>query len=104
MVHSSTYGWHNINTQQSYNTSQQSTYKEASGVAKEDDSTALDPDGVQNLLVAEKKFYQPTTGIQHAENLTGLEKSLAAHTSVDNMDENNKFFCTECNKSNDIAM
>ena len=49
-------------------------------------------------------FHQPSTNVKCTQQLTGLEKSLAAHTSVDNMDENNKFVCTECNKSNDKIM
>ena len=98
--------WPNINTQQSYSTSQQYAYKqssyiEASALSKQDGSIPLDAEGVQSLLVAENMFHQPTTGMKRAHNLTGLEQSLAAHTSVDNMDENNKFVCTECNKSND---
>ena len=62
--------------------------------------TALDADCVQSLLVAENMFHQPSTNVTRTQQLTGLEKSLATHTSVDNMDENNKFVCTECNKSN----
>ena len=46
-------------------------------------------------------FHQPSSNVKHTQQLTGLEKSLAAYTSVDNMDENNKFVCAECNKSND---
>ena len=85
-----TYSWQSVNTQQSYSHGDTSSH-----------STALDADGVQSLLIVENMFHQPTTDVTRTQQLTGLEKSLAAHTSVDNMDENNKFVCTECSKSND---
>ena len=100
----STYSWQNVNTQQSYSTSHQHSYKQSYQGDTSSHSPALDADGVQSLLIAENMFHQPSTDVtrtQLSQQLTGLEKSLAAHTSVDNMDENNKFVCTECSKSND---
>ena len=88
------YTWQNINTQQIHSINQQYVaHTEQCG------SGAFDKDCVQSLLIAEKMFHQPTVDVKCTQELTGLEKSLAAHTSVDNMDENNKFVCTECNKS-----
>ena len=98
-VHNNNYG---INTRlQIHNTScyKQSTNGEAPIHDAQDGSCAFDKDCVQSLLKAEGMFYQPN-GIKHVQKFTGLENSLAAYTNLDNMDENNKFVCTECNKSN----
>jgi len=89
-----------MNTQQKY-IFKQSSHGDAPTYNQQHNSSAIDKECFQSLLIAEEMFRQPTS-IKHAHNITGLEKSLAYYTSVDNMDENNKFFCAQCNKSNDI--
>ena len=95
-----THTWQNFNTQQSHSINQ-SSYTHTSSA--QGDSSVLDKDCIQSLLIAENLFHQSIIDKKRPQELTGLEKSLAAHTSVDNMDENNKFVCTECNKSNVIT-
>lgn len=94
---STTYGWQSVNTQQKY-VYKQSSYGDAPTYNQQGDSSVLDKECLQSLLIAKEMFHQPT-GIKHAQNITGLEESLSDYTKVDNMDENNKFVCTECSKS-----
>lgn len=53
---------------------------------------------VQKLLVSKKMFYQPVPDkiASDIDALDDVQTSLADHTEVDNMDENNKFICKNC--------
>ena len=51
---------------------------------------------VQSLLEKKHMPYLPPCVTKIATN---LERSLADHTEVDNMDEDNKFICNECMKN-----
>ena len=43
-------------------------------------------------------YYQPVLDEDKSGPANDVEDSLADHTDVDNMDENNKFICKECTR------
>ena len=55
----------------------------------------LEKDDIQRILEKKGLPYQAKLDKSHA-GTTHVEKSLADHTDIDNMDENNKFICKVC--------
>ena len=56
----------------------------------------FDAKSLQILLEEHHMPYLPPCDTVSSRHITSLETSLVDHTEVDNMDEDNKFICTEC--------
>ena len=57
-----------------------------------------DDKSVRDLLKSKKMFYQPTSDERTSDidAVDDVQSSLADHTDIDNMDEENKFICKKC--------
>ena len=57
-----------------------------------------DDKSVRDLLMSKKMFYQPASDERTSDidAVDDVQSSLADHTDIDNMDEENKFICKKC--------
>ena len=103
---STSYGYGYDHRYTSYATSYSSTYGGQNygmqygrrGGEKLKESCTYDKKSVKQLLVSNKMFYQPIPDntTSDIDALDDVQASLAEHTDVDNMDEDNKFICKSC--------
>jgi len=94
-------------------------YQYRTGKSKSNASSGVRDSKYQSTFKTDKKFdaksvqaalekhhmpYLPPHDTSSSKHSTNLEISLADHTEVDNMDEENKFICNECSTKGTMCL